>query len=189
MMLTSVYHSCPVFITPRFTLRLVRREDIPGLLTVYSDKQAQFYFNADNCTSDFRYATLREMEECVKMWLWSYENHDFVRWTIHSHKGVAGTVEMFRRDDGADGKGEGVLRIDVSRMFEFTDVFDELLQVLLPALHEHFQCERILTKAMPVMQQRRLALVLHGFVPSKKPLIGQGGIEDGNYWAHRHHLP
>ena len=188
-MLTSVYHSCPVFITPRFTLRLVRREDIPGLLRVYSDSQAQNYFNADNCTSDFRYSTLKEMEECVNMWLWCYKNHEFVRWTIHSHKGVVGTVEMFRRDDGADGKGEGVLRIDVSRMFEFTDVFDELLQLLLPALHEHFACERILTKAMPVMQQRRLALVLHGFVPSKKPLIGQGGIEYGNYWAHRHHLP
>ena len=61
--------------------------------------------------------------------------------------------------------------------------------MLLPALHEHFGCERILTKAMPVMQQRRLALVLHGFVPSKEPLKGQGGIEYGNYWAHRHHLP
>ena len=90
---------------------------------------------------------------------------------------------------GKDGKGEGVLRIDVCRQYEFTDVFDELLQVLLPALHEHFGCERILTKAMPVMQQRRLALVLHGFVPSKEPLKGQGGIEYGNYWAHRHHLP
>ena len=185
----NVYETCPLFVTPRFNLRLVRREDAPGLLKVYSDKVAQSYFNSDNCTSDFRYATLREMQQCIDMWLWSYEHGHFVRWTVlDARKRPVGTVEMFRRDAGADGKGEGVLRIDVSRMFEFTDVFDELLQVLLPALHEHFACERILTKAMPVMQQRRLALVLHGFVPSKKPLIGQGGIEYGNYWAHRHHL-
>jgi RimJ/RimL family protein N-acetyltransferase len=185
-MMTSVYRSCPVFITPRFTLRLVRMEDAPGLLRVYSDKQAQNYFNADNCTSDFRYATLREMEDCVRMWCWSYQNECFVRWTIHSLKGVAGTVEMFRRDAGSDGQGEGILRIDVSRQFEFTDVFDELLHVLLPALHEHFGCARILTKAMPHMMQRRLALVLHGFFPSKAPLRGDDGIEYGNYWGHRY---
>ena len=187
-MMLSVYRSCPVFITPRFTLRLVRMEDVPGLLKVYSDKQAQNYFNADNCTSDFRYATLREMGDCVRMWRWSYEHACFVRWTIHSHKGIAGTVEMFRRDDGTDGRGEGILRIDVSRMFEFTDVFDELLQVLLPALHEHFGCAHILTKAMPHMMQRRMALVLHGFVPGKKPLIGENGVEYGHYWGHWHNL-
>ena len=33
----NVYESCPTFITPRFTLRLIRREDAPGLLPVYSD--------------------------------------------------------------------------------------------------------------------------------------------------------
>ena len=54
----NVYQSCPFFVTPQFTLRLVRRSDAPGLLKVYSDKQAQHYFNSDNCTSDFRYSTL-----------------------------------------------------------------------------------------------------------------------------------
>lgn len=185
----DVYQSCPVFITPRFRLRLVRKEDAPGLLKVYSDAQAQNYFNADNCDSDFRYANLREMQDCVNMWIWSYEHGKFVRWTILTPKGPVGTVEMFRRGDGADGKGEGILRIDVNRMFEFSDVFDELLSILLPAMHEHFHCERILTKALPVMMQRRLALVLHGFVPCKKPLVGDNGIEYNGYWAHRHKLP
>lgn len=185
----SVYESCPVFITQRFVLRLIRKEDAPGLLKVYSDKQAQHYFNADNCTSDFRYATLREMEDCVNMWVRSYEQGHFVRWTILTPKGPVGTVEMFRRSDGEDGKGEGVLRIDVNRQYEFSDVFDELLSTILPAMHEHFGCERILTKSLPVMMQRRLALVLHGFVPCKKPLIGDDGIEYVGYWAHRHKLP
>ena len=182
----NVYRDCPTFVTPRFTLRLVRMEDAPALLRVYSDKLAQPCFNADNCTSDFRYASLAEMEDCIRMWLWNYENGCFVRWTILRLDVPVGTVEMFRRDAGKDGQGEGVLRIDVSRQFEFTDVFDELLHVLLPALHEHFGCARILTKAMPHMMQRRLALVLHGFFPSKAPLRGDDGIEYGNYWGHRY---
>lgn len=184
--MTNVYHSCPVFISQRFNLRLVRMEDAPGLLKVYSDKQAQHYFNADNCHSDFRFATLKEMEDCVRTWLWAYENEEYVRWTILKENKPVGTVEMFRRDGGKDGLGEGVLRIDVSRQYEFTDVFDELLHTMLPALHEHFGCARILTKALPHMMQRRLALVLHGFFPSKDPLIGENGVEYGHYWGHRY---
>ena len=187
--MTNVYESCPVFITPGFTLRLVRKEDAPGLLKVYSDKQAQNYFNADNCTSDFRYNTLREMERCVDFWLQSYARREFVRWVIlDERQRPVGTVEMFRRDDGKDGKGEGILRMDVMGRYEFTDVFERLLQVILPAMHELFDCQRILTKAMPHMQQRRLALVLLGFVPCKEPLMGHGGIELPHYWAHRHKL-
>ena len=142
----SVYDSCPVFITHRFTLRLVRREDAAGLLRVYSDKTAQGYFNADNCT----------------------------------------TVEMFRREDGDDGQGVGILRIDLMSRYEFPDVFDEILKTMLPELHDHFNCKHILTKALPYMERRRVALILHGFVPCRKPLIGHNGIEYGHYWAHRH---
>lgn len=185
----NVYETCPVFITPRFTLRLVRKEDAPGLLKVYSDKTAQAYFNSDNCTSDFRYASLKEMENCIDMWLWSYAHGHFVRWTILYDQQPVGTVEMFRRDDGKDGKGEGVLRIDVKSMYEFPDVFDEILRTILPEMHELFGCARILTKSLPVMARRRLALVLHGFFPSKEPLIGDDGIEYGNYWACRHVSP
>ncbi len=185
----NVYQTCPTFITPGFTLRLVRREDAPGLLKVYSDRQAQSYFNSDNCTSDFRYSTLREMEQCIDFWLASYARGDFVRWTIlDDRQRPVGTVEMFRKDDGKDGKGEGVLRMDVMSRYEFSDVFERLLRVILPPMHELFHCERILTKALPFMQQRRVALVLMGFFPSKQPLIGHGGIELPHYWGHRHKL-
>lgn len=182
----NVYDSCPVFITPRFTLRLVRREDAPGLLKVYSDKVAQHYFNADNCTSDFRYSTLREMQQCIDMWLEAYRRHWFVRWTILYKERPVGTMEMFRRDEGDHGEGLGVLRIDLLSMHEFPDVFDELLRTILPELHELFACQRILTKSLPVMARRRLALVLHGFIPYKKFLLGDDGIEYGNYWVRRH---
>ena len=184
----NVYETCPSFFTHRFFLRLVRREDAPGLLKVYSDKTAQEYFNVDNCHSDFRYSTLREMEQCIDIWLRAYADGKFVRWTILLGEKPVGTLEMCRRGDGKDGKGEGVLRIDLMSMYEFSDVYDEILRTILPEMHEIFGCERIMTKSLPLMARRRLALVLHGFIPAKDPLVGDHGIEYGNYWARRHKL-
>lgn len=182
----NVYESCPTFVSPHFTLRLVRMEDAPGLLKVYSCRQAQHYFNCDNCHSDFRYSTLQEMEACIRMWLWSYEQRHFVRWTILCDQKPVGTVEMFRRDDGKDGQGEGVLRLDLISSFEFSNDIDEILRTILPAMHELFGCARILTKAMRFMEQRRVALVLHGFMPCKESLIGENGVEYGEYWSRRY---
>ena len=79
-----------------------------------------------------------------------------------------------------------MLRIDVLSMYEFPDVHEELLRTILPELHELFGCQRILTKSLPVMARRRLALVLHGFIPYNKLLLGDDGIEYGNYWVRRH---
>ena len=181
----NVYETCPVFITPRFTLRLIREEDAPGLLSVYSDKVAQPYFNADNCTSHFCYTTLREMQECVDMWVYAYRQGWFVRWTILLEDGrPVGTAEMFRRDDGDDGRGCGVLRVDLKRMYEFTDVFDEMLEVMLAPLHEHFGCGEILTKAPSFAHQRQEALRMHGFTPAG-PQKGQNGLVFNDYWSHR----
>lgn len=182
----SVYDSCPTFFSPKYEYRLVRREDTSGLLKVYSDTQAQNYFNSDNCTSDFRFTTLQEMAQCVDMWLDAYAKRQFVRWVI-LHKGKPiGTVEMFRRGIGEDGLAEGILRIDVGRQYEFADVFHEILSTMLTPLHELFGCQRILTKAMPYMLQRKLAFVLHGFIIRRRPLKGADGIAYTDYWSHRH---
>ena len=182
----NIYQTCPTFITPRFTLRLVQPGDTAGLLQVYSDKVAYHYFNTDNCPSDLRYTTLPEMRQCIDMWLQAYQAQQFVRWTILLDRRPVGTVEMGRLGDGENGEGLGLLRIDVKSMFEFPDVYDELLRTLLPAIHELFNCQRILTKALPVMARRRLALVLHGFIPCKKPIVGANNVEYGDYWVHRY---
>ena len=180
----NIYKSCPSFYTDFFTVRLIRAEDAPGLLKVYSDKSAQPYFNADNCTSDFRYTTLQEMQECVNMWLWSYEHGYFVRWCILFGGKPVGTAEMFRRDDGEDGKGCGVLRIDLMNRFEFTDVLEELLEAMLQPMHELFGCAEVLTKAPWFADQRKAALRKHGFVPAR-PQAGKNGAVFDDYWSHR----
>jgi len=182
----NVYKTCPTFITPRFTLRKVRKEDAPELLKVYSDPATQVYFNADNCTSLFCFKTMAEMEECIDMWLHAYQQGWFVRWTILRENRPVGTLEMFRRDDGDHGEGLGVLRIDISCLYETADVHEELLRALLPELHELFGCQRILTKATPVMTRRRMAMVVHGFIPYRQPLIGHNGREYYDYWVRRH---
>ncbi|MBQ7849331.1 MAG: N-acetyltransferase [Clostridia bacterium] len=180
----NVYESCPNLSTRRFTLRLVREEDAPGLLAVYSDRDAQPFFNADNCTSDFCYTTLPQMQECMKMWLWSYAQGYFVRWTILEEGVPVGTVEMFRRDDGEDGRGCGVLRVDVLSRLEAEDVFAELLGTLLQPMHELFGCAAVLTKAAGPAKARRQALADCGFVPAE-PLTGHDGRLLGDYWVHR----
>lgn len=181
----NVYERCPTYTTPRFVIRQVEMNDAPGLLQVYSDVLAQAYFNADNCTSDFRYATLTEMKECIRMWLWSYRQGHFVRWTVLHRDKPIGTVEMFRRESTDAYNDCGVLRIDLMHLYEFTDVHDEILRTMLPDFPALFGCKRVITKAMPFMEQRRVALILHGFIPQKAPLIGHGGIEYGSYWSKR----
>lgn len=178
----NVYERCPEIATPRFVLRLIRPEDVYGLLAVYSDPAAQKCFNADNCTSDFCYTTLQQMEECMNMWLWSYAHGYFVRWTILEEDVPVGTVEMFRRDD-EDG-GTGVLRLDLHSRLETSYALSELLTALLPQLHRLFGCACVLTKSTPEMEPRCQVLQQLGFVPRKEPLIGHSGAQLPHYWVH-----
>ena len=181
----NVYESCPTFTTEHLFLRLARKEDAGGLLKVYSDPKAQPFFNADNCTDDFRYRYLPEMIACLEMWIWSYRNGYFVRWTILHGAAPVGTVEMFRRDEGEDGRGRGVLRIDLHSRYERGKVFDELLPALLPVLHREFGCRQILTKAFLGSGERLAALGRHGFVPAPGAVTRCDGTSIMDYWVHR----
>ncbi len=181
----DVYTNCPHFIAQAYTLRPVCMEDAPGLLKVYQDKTAHDYFNTDNLPTDLRYAKLSEMENCIRMWMRAREKREYIRWTIFRDGRPAGTLEMRRLDDGHDGRGRGVLRIDMMSRYEFSDVFDDIMRTTLPELHTLFDSNRIMIKSLPFMVRRRLALVLHGFMPCKDILIGDTGIEYGNYWSRR----
>jgi len=59
----DVYKDCPQYDAGRFLLRLVTMDDAPDLLCCYGDPKAAPLFNSDNCTSDFIYRTLREMQD------------------------------------------------------------------------------------------------------------------------------
>ena len=58
----NIYQTCPEYQTETFRLRLVRPEDAEALLDCYSDPDVVSRANADNCTSDFYYTTLEQME-------------------------------------------------------------------------------------------------------------------------------
>ncbi|MBQ8202611.1 MAG: GNAT family N-acetyltransferase [Clostridia bacterium] len=182
----NVYENCPHFIGPRLTLRPVRDSDAQALLAVYSDPQAQPYFNADNCTCDFRYTTLEQMQDCIAMWRWSYAQGHFVRWTICSEKLPIGTVELFRRTSEQDIYDNcALLRIDLRSIFEMEEIVFELLELLVPRAMELFGCTCMATKVPPFAAERMLALARKGFVPSDAPLIGHGGSFYGDYWLLR----
>jgi len=61
------YDCCPTLETKHFNLRLVKEADAKDLLLCYSDPQVQCIVNNDNCTSDFKYSTLDEMLECIRL--------------------------------------------------------------------------------------------------------------------------
>ena len=179
----NVYQSCPTFITPRFILYPVQPKDAPGLLAVYSDQAAWKNFNADNCTSDFRYTTLREMEDCIAMWRWSYAQGYFVRWTIREDRRPIGTVEMFRRESQDAFNGHGLLRLDLCPDRERQDVIEEITSLLMEHCPALFGTLAMATKARPAAAERCAALKALGFTPSASRLIGHHGQEYGDYWV------
>ena len=79
----TIYDKCPVYSSDHFLLRLVEEGDAEDLLRCYSDASAVRLMNADNCTSDFHYETLDEMNDCIQGWLGAYRTSvSFIRFSI-----------------------------------------------------------------------------------------------------------
>lgn len=181
MRLSDPYAKCPEFETAHFTLRLVRMEDGADLLRCYSDPKAQLFFNADRCTSDFRYRTPEEMNECIRFFLRSYENREFIRFSTvdKETRRAVGTVEMFRAAGSPAGCGAwGVLRIDLASPYETEEIIGEILELSRISFYSLFGVRRILTKAIPAAQARIAALRAAGFLPLDWKEPGRG-----HYWA------
>jgi len=157
----NVYETCPVYETTSFTLRLVRIEDAKALLSCYSDKLAVSRINADCCTSDFYYTTLTQMEDCIRFWLWSYETHSFVRFSVipKGNDDPVGTVEIF-------GGEWGILRIDLETAYDTENYVEELLQLALAHFIRDFQVESLKIKASNTPDRVPL-FKKHGLVLSK----------------------
>lgn len=145
--------------TNSFSLRLVELEDAEELLKCYSDKIAVSKMNADNCTSDFNYTTITEIEDCIKFWIFSYTNRYFLRLSIIDKKTTLpiGTIEIF-------GGGNGVFRIDIQSKYETNQYISELLELASKYFFDMFGNENIYVKAIPSATQRRLALENCGYL-------------------------
>ena len=68
------YENCPVFEDDKYMIRLLKKEDLDGLLKVYSDEKSVPFFNSDNCDGDdFHYTTKERMAQAIDYWLFEYE--------------------------------------------------------------------------------------------------------------------
>jgi RimJ/RimL family protein N-acetyltransferase len=159
------YEKCPQFETQNFILRLVDKTDAEALLECYSDINAQKYFNSDNCTSDFKYKTIDEMNECIDFWLLAYKNKWFIRFSIINKlmKKAVGTIEIF-------GGSFGVLRIDIKSEYETIEYLKEAIEISVNNFFELLNIENIIIKAIPEATERIKALMEYGFTSYPKEM-------------------
>lgn len=157
----NVYETCPVYETETFLLRLVKREDAAELLSCYSDKGAVEKCNADCCTNDFYCTMLEQMEECIDIWLKSYEGKAYVRFAVipKTLGKPRGTVEAF-------GGSFGVLRIDLAASYDKACYVEELLGLAVRRLIRDFGIKSLKVKTGNTPERVPL-LEKYGFVLSK----------------------
>ena len=161
-MVINPYQQCPVYQSPHYLLRIVNLEDTRDLLSCYADPLAAPIFNSDNCTSDFVYHTLEEMQECIKFWLDSYVTGHFIRFSVvdlATQKAV-GTIECFAKPETFEQFGKvAVLRLDLASMYEKPSTLLEILQLVDENFFDCFAVNSLITKAVKPAQARITALL------------------------------
>lgn len=168
------YDKCPVYESRNFLLRLVEENDAEDLIDCYSDPISAKLFNSDNCTSNFIYKTIDEVEDCIKFWLNEYKDQLYVRFSIvdKSIEKSIGTMEFFAKEEEYKDFGKiGVLRIDLSSKYEKENVIAEILSEVEKYFYDDFQVNSIITKGTPEAKQRVNILNKFGFNELKKGLI------------------
>ena len=152
------YEKCPIYESRSFIFRLVEESDASELLKCYSDAAAVKLMNSDTCTSDFHYATLEEMLDCIHLWLAEYDKGGFVRFSVverETDKPV-GTIEIF-------GGEYGVLRIDLLSEYEKQKYILEIIDLSVKSFYDEFNINKITTKAIPEAAERLTVLKQFGF--------------------------
>ncbi|MBO4385750.1 MAG: GNAT family N-acetyltransferase [Treponema sp.] len=182
----DVYEEVPEFENEHYLFRFVKESDASDLLEVYSDKNALPFFNSDNCHGDnFYYPTIERMKEAIAFWIKSYETKWFVRWAIvekQSGKAI-GTVELFHRDANDYFNNIALLRLDLKSSHEKADVIEEVSSLILPAVYEMFNAEKIITKVPLYAIERMAAFKKLGFAKSEEFLVGTSdGYSYKDYW-------
>lgn len=171
----DVYQKCPIFSNEIVTLRLTSTEDAEELLNCYSDEAAVPIFNSDNCHGDdFHYTSLEQMKKEVEFWQYSYDSRWFVRMTIilNATNEKIGAVEMFNRDSESIYGSHGVLRIDLMSKYERENIISAVLDLADKHFFTAFDVGCILTKAIPVAEQRIAALKTHHYLEAEDFEVG-----------------
>ena len=180
------YEKCPEFEGENYLLRLVKAEDLAGLLKVYSDEKAVPLFNSDNCHGEtFHYTTEALMKNSIDYWLTESNQHGFVRWTIFSKKAneAVGTIELFHREAQDYFTNCGLLRLDLRSDYEIEEQIFEILSLILSPTYEMFDCDKIATKIPLSASERKVAALRLGFSASNEKLIGHDGTKYGDYYV------
>lgn len=162
----DIYQECPVFETESFLLRLIKEGDAEDLLKCYSCPEAVRFINSDNCINNFYYQTLDEMKNAITFWLKSYDNKEFVRFSVidRQKKAAVGTIEMFGRSESDKTVHKiGILRIDLLPEYEKQHYISEILKLSNERFYSAFRTEHIISKAIPEATERRAALEENGF--------------------------
>ena len=164
----DVYECCPVYETESFYFRLVRMEDAEALLRCYSNQEIVSKLNSDNCTSNFYYVTIEEMEQCIKYWLDEYKKKYYVRFAVipKTSKHAVGTVEIF-------GGESGVLRIDLVEEYDVKNSIIEIVKLTISTFSKDFGIGSIKIKTVNTPERIEWLEDL-GFVSSKiyRPELG-----------------
>lgn len=185
--MTSVYNACPILENDRYLLRLTQREDLDGLLSIYSDLNALPFFNSDNCHGDnFYYPTRERMQEALDFWDYSYKNGWFARMTIIEKQNgtIIGTAELCFRVSEDAFNGMCILRVDVGSKYETEQVLAEVFGILAPHTDALLGSHGIVTKASIYAVERIKALKKVGFIPSVHLLVGgHDGYQYNGYWC------
>lgn len=184
-MSTNVYEKFPVMENDKFLLReLDREKDAEDLLRVYSDERALPLFNSDNCTDDFHYETLEQMNDAIQFWQFSYERGYFVRWVIEEKSSgeAVGTIELFNRRAEDHFDNCGLLRLDLRSDHETEECISSILELLVPRVKEMFGCDMIATKAVASADRRISVLERMNFRLSEECIVGNDGTRYGSYY-------
>ena len=176
----NIYENTPQYESKHFLLRKVRLTDAGDLLRCYSDPEAVGRMNADNCTNNFHFTTLSDMEACIRFWLDEVSKGYYLRFAlVDKAEGRAfGTTEIFNKGDLGPLPQVGLLRLDLAARYETEDVLRELFSLT----HEHFygllELQYMMTKAPRAAGVRRMAMEKLGYLPVKNPSVAP--YED--YW-------
>lgn len=152
---------CPTYDSKTFHVRLISIDDAEDLVKCYSNSESQRFFNYDPCCRHdyFTGFTLEQMKDMIYGWLnKDYRRRYFVRFSIINKeiRKAVGTLEMYPPDE------RGILRIDILPEYERQNNIAELLELSDHFFYD-FDCDMIITKAIPEASERIAALKICGY--------------------------